>query len=906
MTALAESERAQLEQTLANSEAYRQLLLDSSLDCIICTDAEARITEFNAAAVRVFRIARAEALGRDLPGLLLPQNVRSQYRSHFLPAESSAGIELIGNRVETSALRADGKEFPAEFTVTRVLIDSIPSFVLHVRDITARKRAEEAVVWLAAVVESSQDAIIGKNLDGVIISWNRGAESMYGYTAAEIIGQPISGLVPSNRAAEIPRIMERLRRGQRIKSYETDRVTKDGRLLNVSLTISPVKNSEGKITGASVIARDITAEKLAKEALRKATETSIYSSPVPIVAADVSRRVTAWNRAAEAVFGWSELEIIGEAIPFIPPDELERANKLHERLLAGETLTDVEVRRKRKDGSTITVSLSASPVWDEHRRVKGIIGFLCDISDRKNTEEALRRAEEKYRSIFENAVEGIYQATPEGTYLSANPALARMLGFDHPQELIAARSDISKQEYIDPNLRSTFIQSVEAKGVLKNFEYEAYRRDGKRIWLSASAHAVRDANGRCLYLEGTVQDITERRDLEQLVRQMQKMEAVGRLAGGVAHDFNNILMAISSYAELLDKKTAGEAPRRYVAEISKAVSRGSSLTLGLLTFSRKQVSSPKVLDLNNLVPQQLDMLKRLIPENIALKFIAGVDVGNVHADSGQIEQVVMNLVINARDAMPAGGTVVIETQHARLNSGDAGPDSERLQDFVLLSVADTGCGMDAETKSHLFEPFYTTKDQGKGTGLGLATVFGVVKQSAGQIFVESEPGKGTIFRIYLPRVDERADTSYAEEAIEVEARGETILLVEDEKAVRESAAEYLSVNGYKVLKAAHGQEALEIVHGYKGPIDLLLTDLVMPQMSGVELSQKIAAAHPETKIVFMSGYSRNLLSNPQHLQSHCVLLQKPFQLKALGQCIRRTLREKTEPGDLSRSHEAGR
>jgi two-component system, cell cycle sensor histidine kinase and response regulator CckA len=893
MTTQSNSEQSRLERALANSEGFCQVLLDSALDCIVCTDENAGITEFNAAAVRTFRITRQEALGQNWLELLLPLGAREDCRRQLLATTDGAEVTLVANRIETVAVRSDGKEFPAEFTLTRVHNDHKVTFVARVRDITARRKAEEALLWLAAIVESSQDAVIGKNLEGTVISWNKGAEAMYGYAADEIIGQSITCLVPPGRKNEVAHILEQLKMGCQIKQFETIRVSKDGRLLNVSLSISPVQDTTGRIIGASAIARDITAEKCAQEALRKATETSIYSSPVPIVAVDTNRRVTIWNRAAEEVFGWSEQELMGKPLPFIPPDEAEQAKRLHSRLLAGETLTGIEVRRQKKDGSLVTVSISANPLWDEHHKVKGIIGFLNDMTERKNAEEALRRAEEKYRSIFENAVEGIYQATLDGKYLSANPALARMLGFDSPQQLIESRDDIPQQEYINPHQRSNFIKAVHENGIVKNFEYEAYRQDGKKVWLTASARAVCDATGKIRYLEGTVQDITERRELEQQVRQMQKIEAIGRLAGGVAHDFNNILMAISSYTELLERKTTEDAPRRYVNEIANAVNRGSALTQGLLTFSRKQLTSPKILDLNELIARQMEMLKRLIPENIVLNFAPGSQIGNVRADPSQIEQAVMNLVINARDAMPSGGTVLVETQRAQLDSEDLETsDSADLRDCVLLSVTDNGCGMDAETKSHLFEPFYTTKEQGKGTGLGLATVFGVVKQSSGHITVWSEPDNGTIFKIFLPRVNEVPVPERLDEPVESATNGETILLVEDETAVREPAAEYLSQCGYKVLKAANGQQALDLVHKYNGRIDLLLTDIVMPKMSGVELSEKISSIHPETRVAFMSGYSRDLLSN-RELQPNCVLLKKPFQLKALGQCIRQVLDRKS-------------
>jgi two-component system, cell cycle sensor histidine kinase and response regulator CckA len=393
---------------------------------------------------------------------------------------------------------------------------------------------------------------------------------------------------------------------------------------------------------------------------------------------------------------------------------------------------------------------------------------------------------------------------------------------------------------------------------------------------------------------------------------MQKIDAIGRLAGGVAHDFNNILMAISSYSELLARKLPEQDPsHRYAEEILRATNRGSSLTQGLLAFSRKQVISPKVVDLNTLIAEQTEMLRRLIPETIELKFVPRDALGSVRVDSSQIEQVVMNLIINARDAMPHGGEILIETDNAELDDvhlEDADlhyadlhctdPDDAHsgLQKataagkYVMLAVSDNGCGMDAETRAHIFEPFFTTKEQGKGTGLGLATVFGIVQQSSGRIFLQSEPGSGTTFKIYLPRVQEEARVDDGAATCNVSLRGdETVLLVEDQEAVRESAAEYLAENGYTVLKASRGSEALDIAERHSRPIHLLLTDVVMPQMSGRELSEKITSIHPETKVIFMSGYSNNLLSNRQVLDPKHELLQKPFRLATLGQRIREAL-----------------
>ena len=752
-----------LELALKESEARRQAILDSTLDCFICTDALGVITDFNSAAERTFRLHRSAAIGKDLAETIFPPELREGHRRELFADLAFGGIDVLGSRLETRALRANGAEFPAEVTVTYFAIKGKASFTVSVRDVTARKKAEETLVRLAAIVESSEDAIIGIDLSGQITSWNRGAERMAGYPHTEVVGKHLSVLMPDERSMELARCIAELKAGRCMENFETVWLTRTGKQIDVSLTTSCVPDSEGVVVGGSFIGRDITAHKLAEEALRKANETSIYGSPIPIVGADPQSNVTMWNAAAERVFGWAEDEVKGKPNPTISPEDAEASAELHRRLLAGETLTGVEVRRQRRDGSWVDISLSGTPLWDENGRVRGIIGFLADI--------------------------------------------------------------------------------------------------------------------------------TRNRELEQQLRQMQKIEAIGRLAGGVAHDFNNILMAISSYAELLCRKLPeAEAGRRYVDEIMKATDRGSSLTQGLLAFSRKQVLSPKVIDLNALVGEQINMLERLLGENIELRFAPNKALGRTKVDPSQVEQVVMNLVINARDAMPNGGEILIETTNAELDQVVTEPGAPVAAGrYVMLAVSDTGCGMDEETKSHIFEPFFTTKEQGKGTGLGLATVFGIVKQSGGQIFLHSEPGVGTTFKVYFPRVVEAVQSGQEATRESFVGGRETILLVEDEASVREPAAEYLAENGYAVLKASKGSEALEIAENHAGPIHLLLTDVVMPQMSGKELSERFARLHPEARIVFMSGYSNNLLSNQQALDDKQVLLQKPFRLATLGQRIREAL-----------------
>jgi two-component system cell cycle sensor histidine kinase/response regulator CckA len=391
-------------------------------------------------------------------------------------------------------------------------------------------------------------------------------------------------------------------------------------------------------------------------------------------------------------------------------------------------------------------------------------------------------------------------------------------------------------------------------------------------------------------IEGTLLDITERKNLEEQLRQAQRIEAVGRLAGGVAHDFNNLLTAILGYSDIvLEQLPSGDRLRHYVGEIKKAGERAASLTRQLLAFSRQQVLAPLVLDLNAVVADMEKMLRRLIGEDIELVTVLGHDLARVKADPSQLEQVIMNLAVNARDAMPEGGRLSLATANFLVDEAYAqrhvglkpGP-------YVTLTVTDTGCGMDAETLSRIFEPFFTTKEKGKGTGLGLSTVYGVVKQSGGYIEVESEPGRGTAFRVYLPQVEESlTNVKEREPAAAPSSGAETILLVEDEESVRTLVESVLRSKGYKVIPAARGDEALALSEQYAQPIALMLVDMVMPRMSGRELARRLAPLHPETKVLFMSGYAGSSASDGLDADTH--FIQKPFTSEALARKVRETL-----------------
>jgi PAS domain S-box-containing protein len=511
------------------------------------------------------------------------------------------------------------------------------------------------------------------------------------------------------------------------------------------------------------------------------------------------------------------------------------------------------------------------------------------------SEESLRKAEQKYRSIFENAVEGIFQSTPAGQFLTVNPALARMLGYQSPEELIATMRDIGHELYVEAERRLECRATLAEHGVVHGFECQFYRRDRSKIWVSLNTRAVFDAARNLLSYEGTVEEITERKRLEEQFRQAQKMEAIGQLAGGVAHDFNNLLTVILGCSDLLiHRKVTEESARPLVAEIHKAGERAAALTRQLLAFSRKQVLTPQVLDLNALVMEMQKMLRRLIGEHIVLTTALSPNLGRVTADPGQLEQVILNLAVNARDAMPGGGELRIETKNTDLDDKQIRETPNfRGGRHVCLSIRDNGCGMTREVLDRIFEPFFTTKERGKGTGLGLATVYGIVNQSQGHIRVESEPGKGTQFDVYLPRHPETVYVPRPERVLTpLPRRGkETVLLVEDEEPVRKLIGWVLESAGYTVLRAADPAEALQICKRPMGPIHLLLTDVVMPGMSGPDLAKRFLVMYPGSRVMYCTGYTEGALEGAEAQEPGIAILHKPFAPAALSRAVRAVLDE---------------
>ncbi len=535
-----------------------------------------------------------------------------------------------------------------------------------------------------------------------------------------------------------------------------------------------------------------------------------------------------------------------------------------------------------------------------------VLLVIEDLSESQRLRTAAEASERRLRELVENLRTVIWEARGDSRRFSfVSRQAEEILGY--PVEKWLGEPDFwLRRLHPDDSERTLSVhRQAIAEGRDHDLEYRILSAKGQWVWIRDIVRVLKDSSNQVTQLRGFMVNITERKLVEDQLLQAQKMESVGRLAGGVAHDFNNLLTIINGYGQLVRDQLDADDPRRvHLEEILKAGDRAASLTRQLLAFSRRQVLAPQVLDLNTVVSNMQKMLRRLIGEDVELVTDLSSDLGHVKADPGQIEQVIMNLAVNARDAMPQGGRLTIETQNVDFDpvyarshfNAPPGP-------YVLLAVSDTGVGMDAVTQAHLFEPFFTTKEKGRGTGLGLAMVYGIVKQSGGYIWLYSEPGKGSSFKVYLPRVEDAVRAQAPAEAAKEGLQGwETVLLVEDEAALRTMVRRVLESNGYRVLEARHGDDALQVVEQHVGPVHLLLTDVVMPGMSGRELAEHLTSQHRGLKVLFMSGYTDDAIVHHGVLHPGAAFLQKPFTPEGMVRRVREVLDSNSStkpPQDLS-------
>ena len=660
----------------------------------------------------------------------------------------------------------------------------------------------------------------------------------------------------------------------------------------VSLTARPLPDEHGVPAGAICIYRDITERKRSEYALRvsEARYRLLFEANLAgILCTTVAGRVLECNEAFARMLGYnSPAEIASQRASqfyYRPSDRAELLARLEE----SKALTQQEICFRRKDGSPVWILANLTFVEPpDEGGEPSIVGTTVDVSERNRSREELRESQQRFAAFMRHLPGVAFMKNRQGQYVFYNEAAQGLFHLDPENFLGKTDHEVWPEEFARRFVNHD-LEVVHTKRLAENVEPVPHKQ-GVHHWLMYR-FPILDENEEVQFIGGVGIDITERRQLEDQLRQSQKMEAVGRLAGGVAHDFNNLLTVISGYGHMILRDLPAEDPLHgCVDEVLKAASRATSLTNQLLAFSRRQVIQPKVLDLNSLVANMDRMLRRVIGEHIELETVLNPGLGSVRADAGQMEQVIINLAVNARDAMPAGGKLSIHTRNVEIARSSRLRADVRPGSYVSLTVADTGKGMDAEIMVHLFEPFYTSKETGKGTGLGLSTVYGIVKQSGGEIVVESKPGSGAAFTLYLPRISDPAQVTPAPEAQPaVRAGTETILLVEDELGVRQLVYEMLQRLGYQILAASGGAEAITLFEQHLGSIDLLMTDVIMPQMSGRELAQRLKLLQPSLKVLYTSGYTDDMLAHHGVLESTVFLLQKPFSPDELAKKLRQVL-----------------
>ena len=672
---------------------------------------------------------------------------------------------------------------------------------------------------------------------------------------------------------------ERATREQRVKDSE-------GNTVWLEIVTTPVKDKEGNTTDALELVLSITERKRAEGALRESEETIralLNATTDSVFLIDTEGTFLELNEMTAKRLGKTVKELPGTCVYDLIPPDLARVRKAH----FGEAARSGRMVRFEDERQGIWFDNGVYPIRDAQGKVRKLAIYARDVTDRKEAEELFR-----VLSTFSEI--GIY-IVQDGKFQHANPYFQGITGYSE-EELL----EMTPLEIVWPedraSVKQTAVRMLKGDWLYPN-EFRVVKKNGDCLWVMEKLTSINYKGKRAAL--GNFMEITERKRkeeevaiLQEQLRQSQKMEAIGKLAGGVAHDFNNLLTVIKGYSQLSISDLNEEDPlRENIREIKNAADKASDLTRQLLAFSRRQILEMKVLDINGILENLDKMLRRVIGEDIDLVTVLEEDSGKVKTDPGQMEQVIMNLVVNARDAMPGGGKLTIETAHVELDEEYAGSHvAVRPGSYVMLSVSDTGVGMSPEVKDRVFEPFFTTKERGKGTGLGLSTVYGIVKQSGGNVWVYSELGKGTTVKIYLPRVDEPLSEESLKTSNEESPRGmETVLLVEDDEEVRRLAARILERQGYRLLVASHGEEALSVCRDYMGPIHLVLTDVVMPKMSGREVAKRIEQDHPETKVLYMSGYTDNAITQHGVLNEGMNYIQKPFAVDALSRKVREVL-----------------
>jgi two-component system, cell cycle sensor histidine kinase and response regulator CckA len=858
---------------------FQAQLLDQVGQAVVATDTDGVIRYWNTAAQSLFGWTAEEVTGQPL--------------RHIVPVDAGAERSAAALRSaadwtgELPVRRRDGTRILVGVTLS-ALRDSSGEVIGRIgisTDVTERREAENALreseQRLRLFVDSLPAVMWTTDRDLRITSIRGAGLARLGDIAGRALGLHISEFAQAPNLVRSARALE----GVPVTS-ETEW---NGRFFDMH--IEPMRDPEGVITGTVGIALDVTERRRSANDAAQYFEllrTVVDAAPLAIIVVDEHSRVSLWNRAAERMFGWRSHEVLGSVLPHVPPEERAEFERARARVREAARPGKIKGRRVTKDGRSLEVVVTAAAVPGPDGSYHGTIGIVEDLTQQRLSEELQQR------------LTAIIEASPDfvGTFdvarrtLFINRAGRELVGLAADCDVTGTSLEQLCTSATAEHLEQIAMPATLAEGTWTG-EASLCTVAGAEVfvWLTLVAH--RRADGDLAFISAVAQDIRERRLLEEQLRQSQKMEAVGRLAGGVAHDFNNLLTAIAGHTELLlEDLGADNDIRSDIEEVLRAVDRASTLTRQLLAFSRRQVLQPKLLDVNQVITDLGRLLRRLIGEDVEIRSSLAPEIARVRGDRGQVEQVVMNLVVNARDALPHGG--IVELRTAALEIGDDSPEQRRgvvPGAYVEIAVSDNGVGMDEPLLRRIFEPFFTTKEQGKGTGLGLPTAYGIVAQSGGHILVDSQPGQGSTFRVLLPQAsgDDVADAPAEEVATSDGSGSETILLVEDEAAVRRLGCRILERKGYRVLEADSGPAAIRMFERMAPVITLLVTDVVMPGMSGSELARRLRSMKPSLRVLFTSGYTADAIEQQGGFETGTALLEKPFTPDALAQKVRDVL-----------------
>lgn len=877
------TERQRIENELRASEARFRIFVDHATDAFFLHSADGLILDVNRQACESLGYTREELIGQ------LPLFFDSDWQRTITPSlqqRLEAGTIVT---FDTRHRRKDGTNFPVEVRIRPFTLDGQVFALALVRDITERKEAQEALTLFRTLIDHTNDFIeIVDPKTGRFLDVNESACLAHGYTRSEFLALTLPEIDPLLPKIAWEELQAQMRQTNLNISERLHR-RKDGTLFPVEVTSNYIFLDREYMVA---VARDITMRKQADAALKESEERYriLYEdNPTMYFTLDAAGIVLSVNRFGAEHLGYTVAELTGHSVlnVFYEEDKAAAQQFVQQCIVHPGQVFHWSLRKLRKDGTLLWVEETA-------RTVQGVNGapvvlIVCeDITERKRTEQALSESHNLLNAIIEGTTDMTFAKDREGRYLMINSTGARLLGK-------------SVAEIIGQDDRTLFSPEVSAELsekdqiVLTTGESQTYEETTTgglvRTFLTTKA-VYRDSNGNINGIVGISRDITELKRLEEQFRQSQKMEAVGRLAGGVAHDFNNLLTVINGYSQLVFNRLPADDPNRLrLAEIQKAGERAANLTRQLLAFSRKQMLQPRVVNLNTLLTELLKLLQRLIGEDIELALAPADDLGWTKIDPGQFEQAIINLAVNARDAMPQGGQLTITTQNTELDAAYAERYPEvQAGAYVCVTVSDTGLGMAEVTKARIFEPFFTTKDVGKGTGLGLAMVYGFVKQSGGHVDVFSEMGSGTTFNVYLPRTEETgAVVKPTLDLRDIPKGTETILLVEDEEAVRNLIRSVLQAGGYTILEAHDGQQALDLIEQHRGPLHLLITDLVMPRLSGRQVADHLVVLRPNARVLFMSGYTEEAVTRHKIRELNVAFFQKPFDPISLAHKVRELL-----------------